>query len=129
MPIVSTPDHELNIVYTICSSLMTLQDIEHYQYTTWLEPSIYGYNELFDFSDSDFSQISFSDLITIAQTASKLYMLDPDSRFAFVTYTSHHQSLADFYIAAKASIKGPSRDIKSFDDKQTAMDWLTEKYR
>jgi len=129
MPIVSTPDHDLNIVNTICNSLMTLQDIEHYQYTTWLEPSIYGYNELFDLTDSDFSQISFSDLITIAQTASKLYMLDPNSRFAFLVHNPHQQSLADFYIAAKAATKGPSRDIKSFEDKQKAMNWLTEKYR
>jgi len=129
MPIVSTPDHDLKIVYTICSSLITLQDIEHYQYTTWLEPSIYGYNEFFDITDSDFSQISFSDLIAIAQTASKLYMLDPDSRFAILAHTQHQKSLADFYIAAKAAIKGPSRDIKSFDDKQKAMNWLSEKYR
>ena len=129
MPIVSTPDHDLKIVYTTCSSLMTLQDIEHYQYTTWLEPGIYGYNELFDISDSDFSLISFSDLIAIAQTASKLYMLDPNSRIAILAHTQHQQSLADFYIAAKEATKGPSRDIKSFDDKQTAMDWLTEKYR
>ncbi len=129
MPVTSTPDHSQRIVHTVCSDLVTLADIEEYQYTVWLEPDIYGYNELFDMVDSDFTQIEFGDLITVAQTESKLYMLDPMSRFAFLTATSHHQQVADFYISAKALTKGPSRDLKSFTARQQAMSWLTEKYR
>jgi len=129
MPLLSTPDHNLRIVHTVCSGLVTLADIEKYQYSVWLEPTIYGYNELFDMVDSDFTQIEFGDLITVAQTASKLYMLDPASRFAFLTATPHHQQVADFYISAKALTKGPSRDLKCFDSREQAMTWLTEEYR
>ena len=124
MPVTSTPDHNQRIVHTVCSDLVTLADIEEYQYSVWLEPAIYGYNELFDMVDSDFTQIEFGDLINVAQTASKLYMLDPMSRFAFLTSTSHHQQLADFYISAKTLIKGPSRDLKSFSSREQAMAWL-----
>lgn len=129
MPIVSTPDHDQRIVHTVCSGLITLAEIEQYQYTVWLEPSIYGYNELFDIVDSDFSQIEFGDLITIAQNASKLYMLDPTSRFAFLISTPHHKQLAEFYISAKSLAKGPSRDLKCFASREAALAWLTEDYR
>jgi len=126
MPITSTPDHKTRIVNTICSGNITLHDIEHYQYTVWLEPSIYGYNELFDLTASDFSQVSFSDLITVAQNASKLYMLDPNSRFAFLTATPHHQELAKFYITARSMTDSPSRDLKQFTSHDEALAWLLE---
>ena len=129
MPVTSTPDHKLRIVLTICSGLVTLEEIEHYQNTTCLVPDVYGYNELFDFSDSDFSNISYSNLLTIAERASKAYTLDPDSRFAFLTSTQDHQRIADFYIAAKAITKGPSREIRSFTPLDLAMAWLTENHR
>ena len=129
MPIKATPDHELKIMKTVCSKKISLEDIEHYQYTVWMEPSVYGYNELFDFSDSDYSDISFADLIHIAETASKLYMIDPKSRFAFLTHNLQHQKIADFYIATKALIKAPSRTIKSFKSYDEAMQWLTEDHR
>jgi len=129
MPVISTPDHDQRIVHTVCSDLVTLAEIEEYQYTAWLEPDIYGYNELFDMVDSDFSQIEFGDLITVAQNASKLYMLDPQSRFAFLTSTLHHQEMADFYISAKTLSKGASRDLKCFNSRDQAMSWLSEKYR
>jgi len=129
MPVISTPDHNQRIVHTVCSELVTLGEIEQYQYNVWLEPAIYGYNELFDMVNSDFSQIDFGDLISVAQAESKLYMLDPMSRFAFLTATSHHQQVADFYISTKSLIKCPSRDLKSFNSRQKALTWLTEKYR
>ena len=129
MPVTSTPDHKLRIVLTICSGLVTLEEVEHYQKITWSVPGIYSYNELFDFSDSDISNISCGDLLTIAERASKAYTLDPDSRFAFLTSTQDHQRIADFYIAAKAITKGPSREIRSFTPLDLAMAWLTENHR
>lgn len=127
MTITSTPDHNKRILYTVCSGHITLQEIECYQYTTWLEPSIYGYNELFDLADSDFSAISFSDLIHIAETASKLYMIDPDSGIAFITKTDHHIELAEFYIAAKSLAKTASREVRHFTSRSFALEWLSSK--
>lgn len=125
MPIKSTPDHKLRIVHTVCSEQVTLDDIRHYQNTVWLEPGIYGYNELYDFSDSDYSAVQFGDLINIAQQAAKLYMLDPDSRFAFLTHSPQHEKIADFYMAAKSISSEPSREIKSFNSYEEAMAWLS----
>lgn len=126
MPIQSTPDHELRIVHTICSGLITHEDIRHYQATTWLDPAIYGYNELYDFTDSDYSVVQFGDLISIAQRAAKLYMLDPNSRFAFLTHNIQHEAVADFYMAAKTFSSGSSREIRSFNSYEKVMAWLTE---
>ena len=126
MPIQSTPDHELRIVRTVCSGQVTLEDVRHYQTTVWLDPAIYGYNELYDFSDSDYSSVQFGDLITIAQHAAKLYMLDPNARFAFLTHTEQHEKAAEFYMVAKSFSSGASRTIKSFSSHEKAMAWLIE---
>jgi len=129
MPVTSTPDHDQRIVHTVCNGRITIAEIQEYLHRVWIEPAIYGYNELFDMVYSDFTQVEFGDLISVAQSASKLYMLDTTSRFAFLTATQHHQQMADFYISAKALTKGPSRDLKSFTTRQQAMSWLTEKHR
>lgn len=124
MPVQSTHDDKLRIVRTVCSGRVTLEDVRHYQTTVWLDPAIYGYNELYDFSDSDYSAVQFGDLITIAQHAAKLYMLDPDSRFAFLTHSPQHKKVADFYMAAKSFSSGSSRAIQSFSSYEKAMAWL-----
>lgn len=124
MPIQSTADHENRILHTVCRGRLTLQDIETYQGSAWQEPTIYGYNELYDFADSDYSDVSFGDLLTVAQNSSKLYMLDPDSRFAFLTHTPQHEEIADFYIAARSLASTPSREIRKFSLREEAMDWL-----
>ncbi len=125
MPIQSTPDHELRIVYTVCRGQVTLEDVRHYQTTVWLDPDIYGYGELYDFADSDYSAVQFGDLIVIAQQAAKLYMLDPSARFAFLTHTPQQEKVAEFYMAAKSFSSEPSRAIKNFSSREKAMAWLT----
>lgn len=126
MTITSIPDHKNRILNTVCTGFITLHDIEHYQRTAWLDPAIYGYNELFDLTASDFSEVSFSDLLTVAKNASKLYILDPNSRFAFLTATPHHEELAKFYITARSMTDGPSRDLKQFSSHTKALEWLLQ---
>ena len=126
MPIKAHPDHELKIVHTVSSGKITYADFENFQMTVWLDPEIYGYNELYDFADSDYSGVEFGELIAIAQKASKQYMLDPNSRFAFLTHTPQHERIAEFYLAAKSMITRPSRTLKSFSSYEDAMVWLTE---
>ncbi len=89
MPITSTPDRQLHLVNTCCHGVIKPADIEHYQATVWHDPTIAGYNELWDFSDADCSGIEYGDLISIAEKAEKLYIFSPDSKFAFLVHTSH----------------------------------------
>ncbi len=110
----------------MCSGQITLEDVRHYQNTVWLEPTIYGYNELYDFADSDYSAVQFGDLIIITQQAAKLYMLDPNARFAFLTHNTRQKQVAEFYMAAKSFSSGPSRAINRFSAREKAMAWLTE---
>ncbi len=126
MPMQSVPDRSLKIVNTVCDGLMTLGDITHYQMTVWLEPSIQGYNELFDFNGSDFSNIEFGDLIDIAKDAAKLYVFKADAKFAFLTHNAQHNDVAEFYIATKELSTAPSRKIKTFTSRDKAVVWLTE---
>ncbi|MDH5516986.1 MAG: hypothetical protein OEY36_04075 [Gammaproteobacteria bacterium] len=127
MTITTTPDHQSRILHTVSRGTVTLQQIEHYQNTVWLEPSIYGYNELYDVTKSDYSSISFSELIGISQTASHLYMIDPNSRFAFLTATQNHIELAEFYMAARSLSKTASREIRSFQSRSDALEWLSSR--
>lgn len=126
MTITSIPDHKNRILNTVCSGFITRHELEHYQHTAWLDPAIYGYNELFDLTESDFSDVSFSDLLTVAKNASKLSIHDPNSRFAFLTATPHHEELAKFYITARSMIDSPSRDLKQFSSQTKALEWLLE---
>lgn len=127
MPILYTPNHKLQILHTVSHGTVTSDEIAYYQKTAWLDPALFGYNELYDLTDSDYSKINFSDLFKISKTASKLYMLDPNSKFAFLTGNTYHEQLADFYITAKELTPGPSRSIKKFTNRDDAMQWLTTK--
>ena len=129
MPVSARPDHQLRIVYTICSGLLTIDEIEHYQKTFWLKPEIYGYNELFDLSAADISNIRTEHLIKMAENVAKQYMLDTDSRLALLIGNKNQIPVAEFYLAAKLLLPVPTRDTKMFDSKDKAMKWLQEDHR
>lgn len=124
MPIKTTPDHIRRFVHTLCSEIVTLEEISHYLKTTWLDNAIYGYNELVDYTTADLSQIAYSDLLTAATESSKSYAHDPKSRCALLISSFEHQQMADFYIGAQAIIKDPTREMKSFRCREEAMIWL-----
>lgn len=125
MPINIIPNTSLCMIHTVCSGIVSFQQVQDYLQTTWLDSELYGYNELFDFSNSDFSHISHSELISLAQCEAKLYMLDDSARVAFLNHTADHERVSAFFITAKSIIPGPSRELKSFTNKDQAMNWLT----
>ena len=128
MPITSAPDHSKRLIRTVCSGHITLDEITHYQATAFLNPDIYGYNELFDMTDGDYSEIQFSDMINVADHATKLYMIDPNTRLAILAADTLQRQLADFYISTQSMTQGPSREIRRFDKLEEALDWLLEDY-
>ncbi|MCK4708315.1 MAG: hypothetical protein KAU21_06845, partial [Gammaproteobacteria bacterium] len=129
MPVIANPDHQLRIVHTICSGLLTIEEIEHYQKTTWLVPEIYGYNELFDLSDADISNLRTEHFIQMAENVAKLHMLDTNSRLALLICNKNQLPLAEFYLAAKTLLPVPTREAKIFESKDAAMNWLQEDHR
>jgi hypothetical protein len=124
MPIQTKPDHIKKFVHTLCTEIVTLEEITHYLKTVWLDKAIYGYNELVDYTTADLSQIAYSDLLTAATESSKIYTHDPQSKCALLISSFEHQQMADFYIGAQALIKDPTREMKSFRSREEAMIWL-----
>ncbi len=126
MAITSTIEHDKHLVITTCRGAISIKDLADYQNSVWTNKDLFGYNELYDFADSDYSNVSFEDLVTVAENAAKVIDLDPNARFAFLVHTPQHQSIADFYLAAKAFTTGPSREIRAFTNREQALDWLNE---
>lgn len=127
MPIELKPDHQRHFMNTICTGIVTIDEITHYLKTAWLKPETYGFNELVDYSKADLSQLNYSELLQAAQEAAKMYTLDPKSKCAILISTKEHKDLADFYINAKKVLTKPSRGIQSFESRDEAMDWLNQK--
>ena len=126
MPIESRIDDEERIVYTCCSGEMGLDDVMAYQAEVWGHMRYYGYNELFDASEGDWSNFDFSYLFTVAAEAAKLGSLDPASRIAWFIKEGRQKALTDFYITAKSALPVHSRSLRAFYDRAEALQWLRE---
>lgn len=126
MPIEITIDPDARIIYSTCVGIMTQEDFVEYQKWPWSDNSYYGFNELFDASQADWSGFNFSFLFTIAENASKLDTLDPQSKLAFVILEGKQKELTDFYKAAKSAITDNSRQLQAFYSREEALSWLTE---
>ncbi len=123
MPIESTIDRKKRLVNTVCSGTVTLGDFLKYQDNVWRDESLFGFNELFDTDDGDFSALTISDLQEVAKNASRLN-LDPNSRIAIVVHSSKQDGLADMYMVLKQQRPENTRKIQSFLDKQSGLAWL-----
>jgi len=126
MPIESHASDEERIIYTTCLGAMTLDDFKDYMNTVWGDLRYFGYNELFDASEGDWSSFDFSLLFTVAVEAAKLGSLDPNSRLAWLIKEGKQKELTDFYTTAKSALPISSRDLQAFYDRDAALQWLRE---
>lgn len=124
MPISSEISNEQRRVYTTCCGLITPADFTHYQNTVWTNFNLYGFDELFDARQADFSGITHGDLLSAASNAAKLQAMSPDSTVAVVVTPGGHEDLVRFYQAAKGALPMPSRTIKLFTSLDDAMAWF-----
>ena len=124
MPITNLINHEEKIIYTSCSGLMTVDDITLYINETWSHDKYYGYNELFDTVNGDWSEFDFSFLLNIAEQASKLTTIDPNSKLAWYVLEGKQKELTDFYKSAKSIIQTRSRALEAFYSRDEALQWL-----
>jgi len=126
MPIKVTIDPDARIIYSTCMGTMTEEDFVKYQQWPWGDNTYYGFNELFDVTQADWSGFNFSFLLTVADNASKLGTLDPQSKLAWVILEGKQKALTDFYKAAKSTVTTKSRQLQAFYSREEAMSWLTE---
>lgn len=126
MPIESLANDEERIVYTNCGGIMTLTDFQLYMSKVWGDMRYFGYNELFDASEGDWSSFDFSLLFTVAAEAANLDSLDPNSRLAWVIKEGKQKELTDFYLSAKSVLPVNSRALQAFYDRDDALTWLRE---
>jgi len=124
MPILNDINHEQRCIYTTCSGLMAAQDFDEYMARIWTDSSNYGYNELFDTTQADWSDFDFNYLFEIAQQAAKLTAIDHNSKLAWHVTEGKDKALTDFYITAKSLITTESRSLEAFYDRQEALCWL-----
>ena len=124
MPIKNTINDEQQIIYSTCIGVMALEDFTDYIGRIWTSPQYFGYNELFDVTEADWSQFDFGYLLNVAENAAKLSAIDPNSKLAWVILEGKQTELTDFYKAAKSMINVPSRQLQAFYTKDEALKWL-----
>jgi len=126
MPIKNSVDYELKIVFSICEGKMGASDFPLYVKEMWSHYDYYGFNELFDTRNADWSEFDFHDLFEVSKKASLLNTLDPNSKFAWVVLPGKQNSLTNFYKSIKLISDGNSRTLQSFFSKEEALRWLQE---
>lgn len=124
MPIINEIKHEQRCVYTKCAGLMTEQCFDDYIAKIWTKLEYFGYNELFDVTEADWSEFNFDYLFDIAKKVSQLTAIDPNSKLAWHVSEVKEKELTDFYKNAKAMITKTSRELEAFYDRDEALRWL-----
>ena len=127
MPINNTINKDEKTIYSVCTGIMEPEDFDLYINTIWRHDEHYGFNELFDTVEADWSEFDFSYLFKIAETASKLKTIDPNSKLAWLVLEGKQKELTDFYQAAKSLTNGPSRSLEAFYSRKDALEWLNSK--
>ena len=126
MPINNSIDDNEKIVYSICSGVMTSDDFVLYINRIWSHATYFGYNELFDTRDADWTEFDFGFLFKVAENAAKLNTIDPGSKLAWVVLEGKQKELTDFYKSAKGLMNVKSRSLQAFYSKEEAMQWLQQ---
>jgi hypothetical protein len=103
---------------------MTEDDFAYYINEIWSHDKYYGFNELFDTSNGDWSEFDFSFLFKVAEKASKLTTIDPNSKLAWFVLEGKQKELTDFYKSAKSIIQTRSRALEAFYSRDEALEWL-----
>ena len=125
MPINNTVDKDKKIIYSICTGIMVREDFDFYVNTIWNHNEHYGFNELFDTVEADWSKFDFNYLFDVAKKATTLTSIDPNSKLAWVVLKGKQKELTDFYKAAKSLTQGQSRTLEAFYSKEDALQWLS----
>lgn len=126
MPINNTINKDERIIYSTCTGLMKSDDFDFYIKKIWGHNEFYGFNELFNTVDADWSEFDFSYLLGVAQAAAKLKTIDPNSKLAWVVLEGKQKELTDFYKSAKLLTYAKSRALEAFNCRNKAMQWLKE---
>ncbi|MDH5570577.1 MAG: hypothetical protein OEY89_02355 [Gammaproteobacteria bacterium] len=124
MPIKNTINQEEKIIYSICEGLMVREDFDLYVSRIWSHYKYYGFNELFDTVQGDWSEFDFGYLFSVAETAAKLKTIDTNSKLAWVVLEGKQKELTDFYRSAKLLLPVKSRSLEAFYLYDEAMQWL-----
>ncbi|WP_100278130.1 hypothetical protein [Mariprofundus aestuarium] len=103
---------------------MKQDDFVEYVKEIWSHDKYYGFNELFDVTQADWSEFNFSYLIEVAKNASQLRTIDIKSKLAWVVLEGKQRELTEFYKSAKLMTPGTSRKLEAFNSKDEAMQWL-----
>ncbi len=124
MPIQNAIDQKDRIIYSTCMGTMKVEDFAEYIEEIWSHGKYFGFNELFDTTQADWSEFRYSDLFEVAKNASQLYTIDPKSKLAWVVLEGKQRELTDYYKSVKSMTQGNSRFLEAFNSKSKAMRWL-----
>lgn len=124
MPIKNIINIRERLIETNCYGEMKPEDFDEYIRSVWSTMQYYGFNELFDTREADWSNFDFSYLFKVASEAARLDTLDPESKLAWIVNEGKEKQLTDFYKVVKAQMPVRSRGLEAFYTSEEALKWL-----
>jgi len=124
MPITHTIDYEKRRICSTCSDVMTRKDFSLHMESVWNNVQHYGFDELVDTTQADWSEFKFSDVFEIVKKEFELIGLSSNSGLAWVVEKGMQEDIARFYLTSLGFTTKKPRRIDLFYSHENATEWL-----
>ncbi len=125
MPIHVEIDAKARTVRTTYVGRVRRADVLDYMYEHWESGALDGFDELTDMRRAEFDQLSFADLLSLAQETLKEDRASAGSRLALVVSSPEALQKADFFASARETLPQTGREIRVFESLEEAERWIT----
>jgi hypothetical protein len=115
---------EKSLFYTKCSGTISLQEFIRHQNEHGGNECLYGFNEIFDTREADFSQLGLMALQAIASRTQALDALSADSYLVVVVNSGINKMAVELYKMIEQVLGGKSRKMKIVTSPDDAYDFL-----
>lgn len=126
MPITFKVDRERNIIFTTCKDKITVQEFFEHQRENGSDRSLFGYDEILDVRQADFSAFNHLALQSIAQATGQLAAIDTNTSIAVLVDEGGTKEIVELYQMVENIVNGGGRKMQVFSKLEDAEKWLNE---
>jgi len=127
MPIDCSVDRDRKIISTTCRGKITRQEFFDHQRVNGSDESLFGFDEILDTREADFSEFDHLALQSIAQVTGQLPAIDSNAVLAVLVSEGNTKIIVELYQMVEKVVNGSGREIQFFQRPDEAYSWV-EKY-
>ena len=126
MPITFKVDREREIIFTTCRDKISVQEFFEHQRENGGDRSLFGYDEILDVRQADFSAFNHLALQSIAQATDQLAAIDTNTSVAVLVDEGCTKTIIELYQMVENVVNGVGRKMQIFSKLEDAESWLNE---